>query len=665
MTVALIVTTGGRQTGKALIEKDSFVVGRSSRCDLVLDDKNVSREHAVITRVAGRYEIRDRGSRNGTIVNGEQLTAQVPMKEGDKIQIGPYELRFLESPAGASPGGEHDISKTRFLPVDALPVKDAKKTTLKKKTGTGLVFKLTALDGPLKGDSWANWDGDLTFGRAPGNQVVLPDDVVSQAHARITQENGQFIIEDLGSSNGTFLQGARIRSTRLRNNQRIRIGTSQFIFTAVDPARRKFRLALTAISMVFLAVIVGVVVLMTPEDKSELLIEQGVSLGKNGDFPRAKEVFERVLSEQPGNEKALKYLKDVNDCIEREKILLTANEAADTEQFEKALEICSKLLIRHPGYKKAKELELIIGKVRDAQTALNAKNWADAARLLEKAAEAYPDSAILARKLDLAKQERAAQESLAKAKEFLAQAQPENASELLNAVPASSIYSAEARELLNGIKSADLLAAAITDAQASYRRGSIQEARATIKKGMKLAPGNPELTALDKRIGEIEPLWKELQASRDVINSDDIAAIRRALDTCQRVQATETDSRNYYRQQVEQIKLQLDQALGETERNAIARADALVKDGNKREAYKFYAQAASVNPGNTTLRKTMDTISAEISGECQKVFREGLVYEETGQPDLAIAAYEKVLRTAIDGDRYCERAREKLRQLKK
>lgn len=41
------------------------------------------------------------------------------------------------------------------------------------------------------------------------------------------------------------------------------------------------------------------------------------------------------------------------------------------------------------------------------------------------------------------------------------------------------------------------------------------------------------------------------------------------------------------------------------------------------------------------------------------------MYEETGQQDLAIAAYEKVLRIAVDGDKYCERAREKLRQMKK
>ncbi|MEI6970996.1 MAG: FHA domain-containing protein [bacterium] len=664
MTVALIVTTGGRQTGKSIISKQTFVVGRSTRCDLVLDDKNVSREHAVIERISGRYELRDRGSRNSTILNGVQLTAPSILKEGDRIQIGPFELSFLED-AGEPAQGECELSRTRCMDDVARQDKAENNAAARKKSGSGIVFKLTALDGPLRGDSWANWTGNLTFGRGPDNLVVLQEDVVSLAHARIKQEDGRFVLEDLGSSNGTFLSGTRVRSSRLRNNQRIRIGTSTFVFSVVDQEKKKFILTITAISMVFTAVVVGIVVRMTPEDQVEPLVAQGVTLGKNGEFVRAKEAFENVLARQPDNQKAQKYLRDIDECIEREKILLTAATAAESEQFDKAIEICSKLLIKHPTYRKAKELELIIGKVRDAQTALDARNWIDAAGLLSKAVESYPDSTLLARRLDLAKAERTAQDNLAKARELLGQSQPENAAELLVAIPQTSVYTTEAKELLQGMRSADLLASSITEALALYRRGNIAGSRAAARKGMKLSPGNVDLLAVEKRLNDIEPLWKGLQECKDVINSDDIGAIRRALDICGRIAVGEPDTDNYFRQQADQFKLQLDQALGETERTAIVKADALAKDGNKREAYKFYAQAASINPGNVTLRKTMDTISTEVSADCQRVFREGLVYEETGQTDLAIASYEKVLRIAIDGDRYCERAREKLRQLKK
>lgn len=663
MTAALIVTTGGRQTGKVIIEKDAFVIGRSRRCNLVLDDKNVSREHAVIAVKAGRYEIRDRGSRNGTSLNGTQLIAQTPLNDGDTIQIGHYELRFLQN-ADATSQSDQDVSRTRCMPAAQPPARE-KPSDARQKIAGGPVYKLTALEGPLKGEAWSNWAGDLTFGRGADNMVILQEDVVSLSHAKIRRANGLFRLEDLGSANGTFLQGTRVRSARLKNGQRIRIGTSNFAFSVVDPERKKYLMTLTAVSLVFMAIIVAVVVLLTPGDQVEPLIQQGVQLRNNGDFARAKEAFEHALAINPGNRNTVKHLQIVNGLIEREKTLQTAKTAAENEQFGEAMDICSKLLITYPNYKKAKDLELIIGKVRDAQTALDAKNWTDAASLLAKAAESYPDSAILAKRLTLAKTERAAQENLTKAKEFLAQSQPENAAELLAAIPASSVYCPEATTLLQNMKSADLLAAQKAAAQSAYRRGNVVEARAAVRKGLKLSPGNAELLALDAHIGEMEKPWKELQAARAGSNSNDIRAIFHALDMCRRVTVMEPDSQNYFRLQADQFKLQLDQALADTERNVIATADALVKDGNKREAYKFYLQAASINPGNSIVRKAMDRISDEITGECQKTFREGLVYEETGQPDLAIAAYEKVLRIAIEGDRYSERARDKLRQLKK
>lgn len=664
MTAALIVTTGGRQTGKVLIEKDAFVIGRSQRCDLVLDDKNVSREHAVVVAQSGRYQIRDRGSRNSTLLNGVQLTAQAPLKEGDKIRIGPYELRFLES-AGPAADGEQELSKTGFIPAGK-PQQQNKRTDLKNKAAhVGLVYKLTALSGPQKGNSWSNWSGDVTFGRAADNTVVLQEDVVSLVHATISRTDGHFCIDDPGSSNGTFVHGGRVRSARLQHNQQIRIGSSTFLFAVTDPAKRNHVLTLAAISVVFIAVVVAVVLIMMPADQSEPLIQQGLQLGKDGNFVRAKELLEQALIIQPGSPKAARYLKDVDACIERNKTLQLAKTAAEKEDFDGALDICSKLLVKYPGYKKAKELEFVIGKVRDAQTALDSRNWDDASTLLAKAAVAYPDSTILARRLALAKAERVAQDNLARAKDLLSKSQSENAGVLLTAIPASSVYLPEARELLQNMKSADLLLATTADAQASYKRGDIVQAHEHIQKGLKLSPGSSSLIALEQRISQIDQVWKELQALKDLAASGDVSTIRRSLDACKRVALLEPDPQNYFRQQADKMKLQFDQALIETERNALARAEALARDGNKREAFKYYTLAASANPGNQGTRKTMDDIAAEITSECQKVFREGLVYEETGQPELAIAAYEKILKTAIDGDKYCERAREKLSQLKK
>src|SRR5476649_2816615 len=70
-----------------VIDKPSFSIGRRSSNDLPLSGTDVSREHAEIFHVNGRYAIRDRASRCGTMVNGTAITEQ-PLAHGDRIRIG-------------------------------------------------------------------------------------------------------------------------------------------------------------------------------------------------------------------------------------------------------------------------------------------------------------------------------------------------------------------------------------------------------------------------------------------------------------------------------------------------------------------------------------------------------------------------------------------------
>lgn len=64
----------------------------------------------------------------------------------------------------------------------------------------------------------------LRIGRADENELVLRDGRVSRSHARIVEAEGGFAIEDLGSSNGTFLNGKRVRRARLLAGMKIVLG---------------------------------------------------------------------------------------------------------------------------------------------------------------------------------------------------------------------------------------------------------------------------------------------------------------------------------------------------------------------------------------------------------------------------------------------------------
>ncbi len=92
MTLQLTATVEGQRQTWALDGK-LLRVGRSSRSEIPLPDATVSKEHAEILREDDRWVVRDLGSRNGTRVNGAEVQAAVPLRDGDVIEFGKVEVR--------------------------------------------------------------------------------------------------------------------------------------------------------------------------------------------------------------------------------------------------------------------------------------------------------------------------------------------------------------------------------------------------------------------------------------------------------------------------------------------------------------------------------------------------------------------------------------------
>jgi two-component system cell cycle response regulator len=92
---ASLIVVYGTEIGRRLpLEQHNFTIGRSTRCDLFIDQEAVSRKHAQIVYAAGRYTIMDERSSNGVRVNDERITEHL-LSDGDKIQIGQTVLTFL------------------------------------------------------------------------------------------------------------------------------------------------------------------------------------------------------------------------------------------------------------------------------------------------------------------------------------------------------------------------------------------------------------------------------------------------------------------------------------------------------------------------------------------------------------------------------------------
>src|ERR1700716_2010284 len=82
-------------SGERRYVESELRIGRSERNDLRLNDASVSRYHAFLRRVDGRYLLSDVGSQNGTFVNGRQVHAPSALQSGDRIRAGTAERASL------------------------------------------------------------------------------------------------------------------------------------------------------------------------------------------------------------------------------------------------------------------------------------------------------------------------------------------------------------------------------------------------------------------------------------------------------------------------------------------------------------------------------------------------------------------------------------------
>jgi serine phosphatase RsbU (regulator of sigma subunit)/pSer/pThr/pTyr-binding forkhead associated (FHA) protein len=97
---------------------------------------------------------------------------------------------------------------------------------------------------------------DVTLGRHPDCDIQLPSNMVSRKHARVFVENGQTYVEDLGSGNGTLLNGKKIEGkTPLNHEDRIKLGPILLRFEsdapATKPARKVLSSSATAATLAF------------------------------------------------------------------------------------------------------------------------------------------------------------------------------------------------------------------------------------------------------------------------------------------------------------------------------------------------------------------------------------------------------------------------------
>lgn len=183
----LQATQALRAVGPSDQQAKAVVIGREADCDIVLDAPQISRAHCRLTPAHNGWQIQDLGSANGTYVNDRfNQIDEAFVTEDDVLFLGSY--RF-------------PVSRVReFIDTDHESVHAGQ-------VGLPMDQKV------------------VTIGRGPENDVVLDAPQVSRNHARIVRSEDGVFLEDLGSANGTFVDGKRVDRVEISAGQTISFGS--------------------------------------------------------------------------------------------------------------------------------------------------------------------------------------------------------------------------------------------------------------------------------------------------------------------------------------------------------------------------------------------------------------------------------------------------------
>jgi pSer/pThr/pTyr-binding forkhead associated (FHA) protein len=209
----------GQKHEYVLGEGATASIGRASSNDIVIIDKHVSRQHAVITFRDGVFVLSDLGSINGCYLNNQRLEQPLPLFAGDEIRLYVPTLRF-------SVADSNDMNR-------AMQAGHYITTTLKNGSG-----KLIVTTGLQEGLMLPLLKPDVTIGRATQRatwDIGLQDPSVSRPHARLLCLEADWFIEDLNSSNGTKVNDKSVDPSsqyKLGDGDIISLGHTLILFRA-------------------------------------------------------------------------------------------------------------------------------------------------------------------------------------------------------------------------------------------------------------------------------------------------------------------------------------------------------------------------------------------------------------------------------------------------
>ncbi|MBI2380382.1 MAG: FHA domain-containing protein [Gammaproteobacteria bacterium] len=186
-------------------------LGASADCDIRLEGEDVPPYLANIWLKEGEFSLSINSPRLAVMRNGFPLSTGEPLRSGELLYIGPYSLSLREEAVVAPAPAPEVAAATAFKPAVSLD------------------WYLAAETGLLAGKGFPVAKAETVFGRESDCDIAIPASGVSRRHARLLLTGAGLAVEDLGSTNGSFVNEERITGRRnLAHGDLLRIDDSRF-----------------------------------------------------------------------------------------------------------------------------------------------------------------------------------------------------------------------------------------------------------------------------------------------------------------------------------------------------------------------------------------------------------------------------------------------------
>lgn len=248
-------------------------IGRTPDNDVVIAQPQVSRHHLALELRGGIWHAVDAGSTNGFFVNGQRvrgypISGPLALRLGDPVNGPVVEVKVNAPAAMPQPPRSRSTPPSRVNPAILSAPPSRPQPAQRPPTGRliqpigirqfrmpeggadlphlqamrqnlSAVYQVAeagpagvpvaSAPPPVRDSIPVSAASTMRIGRTPDNDIVIPDVLASRHHAQVTQTGGALVIEDLRSSNGTFVNGRRISRQQLSDGDVVTIGNSDFV----------------------------------------------------------------------------------------------------------------------------------------------------------------------------------------------------------------------------------------------------------------------------------------------------------------------------------------------------------------------------------------------------------------------------------------------------